>query len=159
MLRAEILCVGKANQSFYRDGCAEYTKRLAPYLRVETTELPEGRLHDESPAATARAMEEEAERMLKRLEGRRSLVVALCVEGKAMTTEQFAVLTERAAMETGELVFLIGGSHGLADSVKARADVKLSLSALTFPHQLARLVLLEQLYRAAMIGVGRPYHK
>jgi len=159
MLNAELLCVGKANQDFIRQGCAEYQKRLTPYLRVHITELAEGRLYDESSGAAARAMAEEGERFLKRLQERRALTVALCVEGRQMPSEAFAALLQRAAMEKGEIVFLIGGSHGMAEEVKRRADVRLSLSQLTMPHQLARLVLMEQLYRGAMINAGRTYHK
>ncbi len=159
MLNAEIICIGKANQRFIKDGCDEYIKRLSPYVSLKISELPEGRLRDESDSATLKAMAEEGAAILKKLEKKRTFVVALCVEGEQKSSEQFAGLIESACMDPGDMTLIIGGSHGIAKEVKDRADLRLSMSRMTMPHQLARLVLCEQMYRAAMINSGRTYHK
>ncbi len=159
MLNAEIICIGRPQRDFCDAGCSEYIKRLSPYIKLGICELPESRLGGDAPALTARALEEEGARILKRLEKHKGLVVAMCVEGKSCTSERFASLVSDAAMRGGEVCFVIGGSWGLSDAVKARADERISMSAMTLPHRLARLVLCEQIYRAAMINAGKTYHK
>ncbi len=159
VLSAEIVCIGKPRSDFCSEGCDEYIKRLSPYMRLEICELAEARLRGDSAAFVGRAVEEEGERILKRLERQKGLVAAMCVEGKSLSSEQFAELISEASMKSGSLSFVIGGSWGLSDAVKARADVRLSMSAMTLPHRLARLVLCEQIYRAATINAGKTYHK
>lgn len=159
MLNAEIICIGKCNESFAREGCAEYVKRLTPYIKLKITELDEVRLKDESEAEKSRVINAEGAKILGRISKRQSYIVAMCIEGNQMTSEQFASLLDNAAMQKGSITFIIGGSLGLSDEVKRSADRLLSMSKMTFPHQLARLVLCEQIYRGAMISAGTKYHK
>ncbi len=160
MQSVEIVCVGKTGRGFYTEGCTEYIKRLAPYFKLTVTELAETRLVDDSPAGREKVITDESARIMKHLESRaRALVAALCVEGKSYTSEALAQLTADAANNSKPLILIIGGSLGLSGELKSRADIRLSLSSLTLPHQLARLVLLEQLYRAATINNNIKYHK
>ena len=160
MQSVEIVCVGKTGRGFYTEGCAEYIKRLAPFFKLTLTELAETRLVDDSPAGREKVITDESARIMKHLESRaRALVAALCVEGKSYTSEALAQLTADAANNSKPLILIIGGSLGLSGELKSRADIRLSLSSLTLPHQLARLVLLEQLYRAATINNNIKYHK
>ncbi len=159
MLGIELVCVGKLGTPFYRDGCAEYIKRLSAFAKVTVTELAETRLAGDSEAARCRVIEEESARILAHLEKGRAQPVALCVEGQEMTSEQLAAHLQAAAMQTPKIAFVIGGSLGLSEPLKARAALRLSMSRMTLPHQLARLVLLEQLYRACTINANIRYHK
>lgn len=161
MLSVQILCVGKLKEAFYLDAVREYTKRLSPYCRLTVTELGEQRLPPSpAPAQIAAALAQEGQSILSRLPAS-ATVVALCVEGKQQTSEQFSRFIGRCQQdgEHKHLVFLIGGSYGLAEDVKSRADARLSMSEMTFPHHLARVILLEQLYRGFKIAEGSAYHK
>lgn len=155
-----ILAVGKIKESFYRDAIAEYQKRLGRYCRLEILEVADEPAPERvSPAQADAIKQKEAERILKRLrEG--SFVVTLEIAGKKYDSEQFAKKLENLGL-TGksQLVFVIGGSLGLHASVSERADLKLSFSDMTFPHQLMRVILAEQIYRAFRIINGEPYHK
>jgi len=160
MQRITLLCVGKLKEKFYAEAAAEYGKRLSRYCKLEVVELPEERLpEDPSPAQIDAALAKEAEAVRGKLPPSSSLV-ALCVEGRMRSSEELAQLLETWS-NRGEkrLVFLIGGSHGLHESVKAQAWAKLSMSPMTFPHHLARVMLLEQIYRAYQINAGTKYHK
>ncbi len=160
MVSIHIICVGKLKEKFYIEGAAEYAKRLSGYCKLTITELPEERLpKDPSPAQIEGALAKEGANLLSKLSPRSSLV-AMCVEGKPHSSEQVATLLENW-MQSGEkeLVFAIGGSHGLHPSVKQKAFVKLSMSPMTFPHHLARVMLLEQVYRGFKIIEGSGYHK
>ncbi|MBE6909609.1 MAG: 23S rRNA (pseudouridine(1915)-N(3))-methyltransferase RlmH [Ruminococcaceae bacterium] len=160
MLNVTVICVGKLKEKFYADACAEYQKRLTRFCRLSIVELPEERL-PESPSAAevAAALEKEADAVLGRLP-RGGMVAALCVEGNLLSSEQLsAVLSRYAVQGVSQLTLLIGGSFGLAPRVKERADLRLSMSPMTFPHHLARVMLLEQLYRAFQIQNGTRYHK
>jgi len=160
MQRITLLCVGKLKEKFYAEAAAEYAKRLSRYCKLEIIELPEERLpEDPSPAQIDAALAKEAEAIRGKLPPSSSLI-ALCVEGRMRSSEELAQLLETWS-NRGEkrLVFLIGGSHGLHGSVKARAWAKLSMSSMTFPHHLARVMLLEQIYRAYQINAGTKYHK
>lgn len=159
MLKVEIVAVGKLSQPFLRDGCAEYEKRLRPYLQLTVTELAEQRLLGEGSAAEIRVIETEGERILKHLSAKKGPVIALAVEGKQEPSPQLASYLRDVTMEHSDVTFVIGGSLGLSDAVKQRSDKLFSMSLMTFPHQLARLMLLEQLYRAATINAGVTYHK
>ena len=160
MLDVHILCVGKLKEKFYTEAAAEYVKRLGGYCRLTLTELPEERL----PKAPSRAqidaaLEKEAAAIRARLPQNASLV-AMCVEGKLRSSEELARLVSDWSMSSAKhLVFLIGGSYGLHPSLKDQAWVKLSMSPMTFPHHLARVMLLEQLYRVFKINEGSDYHK
>ena len=156
----QIICVGKLKEKFYIDGAAEYIKRLGGYCRLQLTELPEERL-PQTPARAQidAALEKEAAAVAARLP-KGAAVVALCVEGEPLSSEQLAARLEQwTASGTNTLVFLIGSSYGMHPSLKAQARLRLSMSPMTFPHHLARVMLLEQLYRCFKIGEGSGYHK
>ncbi len=160
MQRVSVICVGKLKEEFYAAAVAEYEKRLGRHCGIEITELPEERLGDApSPAQIEAALEKEAVAVRSRIP-RGAFVIAMCVEGKMLSSEDLASLLASCA-ERGKsrLVFLIGSSYGLHDSLKAQADVKLSMSPMTFPHHLARVMVLEQIYRAYQIQSGSRYHK
>ena len=160
MLDVHILCVGKLKERFYTEAAAEYVKRLGGYCRLTLTELPEERLpKSPSQAQIDAALEKEAAAVRAKLPPNSSLV-ALCVEGKLCSSEDLARLVSDWSLSSAKhLVFLIGSSYGLHPSLKAQAWVKLSMSPMTFPHHLARVMLLEQVYRAFKINEGSDYHK
>lgn len=160
MERITVLCVGKLKEKFYIGAVEEYAKRLGRYCKLEIIELPEQRLpEDPSPAEIQRALAREADAIRGKLPAG-AAVAALCVEGDLRSSEELATLLERQA-GAGEkgLAFLIGGSYGLHPSVKDVAWLRLSMSPMTFPHHLARVMLLEQLYRSFQIREGGKYHK
>lgn len=158
-MRFKVICVGKAAGPF-RLLSAEYEGRIRRYARLEVVEVEEARYRGEPSAAeVARIQEREAEGIRAELRGR-WYPVLLAQEGKAFTSEQFAAfLEERALRGEGDVAFVVGGSLGAAPALFDAARLVLSLSAMTLPHQLARVVLLEQLYRALTIRRGEPYHK
>lgn len=155
-----VLCVGKLKERFYQDAQKEYLKRLSQLMPCAVTEVsdePEPR--QLSDAAVERTLEAEGTRLLRRIPDS-AYVVALCVDAKQPASEELAgKLNDLFISGKSEIVFVIGGSLGLHESVFARAQERLSMSRMTFPHQLARIVLLEQLYRAAKINAGQRYHK
>ena len=160
MQRVTIICVGKMKEKFYIDAAAEYTKRLSRHCKLEIIELPEVRLPENpSPAEIQRALEREAETIRAKIPPS-SGVIAMCIEGRQQSSEELAQMLQDAAnMGKSSVVFIIGGSFGLSPAVKAAADRKLSMSKMTFPHQLARIMLLEQTYRGYQILSGGKYHK
>jgi len=160
MLDVHILCVGKLKEKFYTEAAAEYVKRLGGYCRLTLTELPEERLpKSPSRAQIDAALEKEAAAVRAKLPPNSSLV-ALCVEGKLCSSEDLAKLVSDWSLSSAKhLVFLIGSSYGLAERLKGESWVKLSMSPMTFPHHLARVMLLEQVYRAFKINEGSDYHK
>ncbi len=156
MQRVSVICVGKLKERFYIEAAAEYCKRLSRCCKLELVELPEQRLPENpSPAEIERALAREAEAIRSRLPAG-AAVAALCVEGKLRSSEELAGLLAR---EEAGLAFVIGGSCGLHPSVKALAKERLSMSPMTFPHHLARVMLLEQIYRGFQIRGGGKYHK
>ena len=157
MQKVTILCTGKLKEKFYLDAVAEYVKRLSRFCKLEIIELPEERLpEDPSPAQIEAALSKEADAVRAKLPNG-CLVIAMCVEGRERSSEELArYLTDSAARH---LVFVIGGSFGLAESLKKEAKVRLSMSPMTFPHHLLRVMLLEQIYRAYQINAGSRYHK
>lgn len=145
MIKVNIVCVGKLKEGYLREACAEYLKRLGRFCKAEVKELPE-----------RASIRDEAEEILRACRGH---VVALAVEGKRCPSETFAK-NLRALTDRGEeITFVIGSSCGLDSRVKEAADELLSFSEMTFPHQLMRVILLEQVYRAFMINAGAEYHK
>ncbi len=160
MLNVKLICVGKMREKYYTEAFGEYAKRLGAFCRFECRELPEQRLGDApSGAEIAAALEKEGSEILRAVpEG--AWLAALCVEGRMMTSEELArLLDERAASGRPKLCFVVGGSYGLSPAVKARADLRLSMSPMTFPHHLARVMLAEQIYRGFKINEGSQYHK
>ena len=160
MQKVTLLCVGKLKEKFYMDAAAEYAKRISRFCRLELTELPEERLpEDPSPAQVEAALLKEAAAIRARLPSGAALI-ALCVEGELRSSEALArQLDAWASQGVGQLVFLIGGSFGLHPSIKGSAKLRLSMSPMTFPHHLARVMVLEQIYRAYQINAGTRYHK
>ena len=160
MQKVTILCVGKLKEKFYIDAAAEYVKRLQRLCRLEIVELPESRLPDEpSPAEIRRALQAEAAAIREKLP-KGGALVAMCIEGKPCSSEELSRrLTELGVQGKTQLTFLIGGSVGLDESLKQQADWRLSMSPMTFPHHMARIMLLEQIYRAYQIAGGAKYHK
>ena len=159
MQRITVLCVGKLKEKFYADAAAEYIKRLSRYCKIEVTELPETRLpEDPSPAEIKRALAAEANAIRTKLES--GAVVAMCIEGQTCSSEALSKKLAAFALEgKSKVTFLIGGSFGLDETLKKQADWRLSMSPMTFPHHLARVMLLEQIYRACQITEGTRYHK
>lgn len=156
-----VIALGKLNADYFKKAAAEYEKRLSAYCKLKITELPEEMIAEKnaSSAVIAKALEKEGRAILSAVP-KGSAIVAMCIEGKQKTSEELAeYLEERAGSGAGDVTFVIGSSHGLADSVKQAASVKLSMSKMTFPHQLARVMLLEQIYRAFSISNGGKYHK
>lgn len=161
MQTVTVIALGKLNADYYAKAAAEYTKRLSAYCRLRVVELPEEPIAEKnaSPAVLEKALEKEGRAILSAVP-KGSCLVALCIEGGQKTSEELAeFLAERAQSGAGDVAFAIGSSHGLAESVKRAAAVRLSMSRMTFPHQLARVMLLEQIYRAFSILHGGKYHK
>lgn len=160
MLGVKLICVGKMRERFYIDAFEEYRKRLGAYCRLELVELAEQRLPDKPSAAEiAAALEKEGTEILREIPSD-AFACALCIEGKELSSEAFSALfTERENSGKPKICFVIGGSCGMSGTVKARADIKLSMSKMTFPHHLARVMLIEQIYRAFKIAEGSRYHK
>lgn len=160
MMNITLLTVGKLKEKFYIEAAAEYQKRLSPFCRFELVELAEERLpQDPSPAQISAALEKEGKAVLARLP-KNALLIALCVEGKLLSSEALSAQIDRwVGMGKSNLAFVIGGSFGLHPSVKEQAALRLSMSPMTFPHHLARVMLLEQIYRAFQISGGSRYHK
>ncbi|MGN0806360.1 MAG: 23S rRNA (pseudouridine(1915)-N(3))-methyltransferase RlmH [Candidatus Coproplasma sp.] len=144
-MKVNLICVGKIKESYLREAVAEYSKRLSRFCRLEIKELAEGR-----------SLKEEAPLILKAATGYK---IALCIEGQKYSSEKLASCVKALCDGGKEISFIIGSSCGLDESVKAQADLKLSFSDMTFPHQLMRVILLEQVYRAFMINGGSEYHK
>ncbi len=153
-MRIRVLAVGRDRSGLYRPALEEYARRLGRYARFEVVEVPEARRH----AGTPRARDEEGATLLTRLRQGERLVV-LDERGKEPTSEELARRLGHWLAAGRDLCFAVGGAHGLSEAVKDRADEALSLSRLTLAHRLARLVLLEQLYRAFTILRGEPYHR
>ena len=160
MLSVKLICVGKMREKHYIDALREYEKRLAAYCRFEVEELAEYRLPEEPSQKEIEAgLDREAEQILRRIPAG-AWVCALCIEGEMLSSEQLAGKLEKLTVAgVSRAVFLIGGSFGLHERVKQRADMKLSMSRMTFPHHMARVMLAEQLYRAFSISLGGKYHK
>jgi len=154
-----ILAVGKIKEHFYQTGIAHYSIRVKPYCNLKITELPEAKWKNKGRFSVKNALQEEAA-ALGRYIREDAHVVALAAEGRQMNSEDFAFYLERLLIAGQPKVdFIIGGPSGLDEGIKKKADLCLSLSSLTFPHRMVRLVLLEQLYRSFKIIRGEPYHK
>ncbi len=160
MLKVKIIAMGKLTVDYFRAACEDYLKRMSRAYAVTVVEpKPEALPKDPTDGDIARALEKEAARIEENIPPR-AAVVAMCVEGKQLSSEELAARMEMfAATGVSEVCFLIGSSHGMHESLKKRADVRLSVSKMTFPHELFRVMLMEQLYRAAEINAGSKYHK
>lgn len=160
MQSIKIICIGKLKDAFFREAADEYQKRLKAYGKVEILELPAAFLPENpSESLIQAALEKEAEAFLKKIPPD-GLVIAMCIEGKLVSSEELAACMREASLRgSGGIVFLIGGSYGLSERVKNRADMRLSVSRMTFPHRLFRVMLLEQIYRGCKINAKEKYHK
>lgn len=159
MLRVTLITLGRLKEPYLREAVSEYTKRLQSLCRLEVIELSPAPLPDRPSAAQIdAALEAEARKIEEKLPSGAKLI-PLCIEGKLLSSEDFSARLESAGMEGGSIAFVIGSSYGLSDRIKRRADLLLSLSPMTFPHQLARVLLLEQIYRGLKILAGGTYHK
>lgn len=159
-MQIRIIAVGKLKEAYFSDAAAEYSKRIGRFTKVETVQIPDRRIPDRASVAQERqVLEQEGEDILSKI-APQDYVVALCVEGKKLDSPAFAQkLSALALSGKSTVTFVIGGSLGLSDTVKRRADLRLSFSDMTFPHQLMRVILLEQVYRAFKILANETYHK
>ena len=160
MLSVRIICVGRLKESYWRDACAEYAKRLSAFCRFEIDEVEESRVPENaSKAQIDAALQAEGRRLLDRVPaGCRT--IALCIEGRELSSEALAADMDSAMVSgVSSMAFLIGGSWGLSGEVKQQCSRRVSMSPMTFPHQLARVMLCEQIYRAFQINMGGKYHK
>lgn len=160
MLNVNIICVGKLKEKYLCDAVKEYSKRLSAFCKLGITELDETKLTDKAgDSEIAAALKSESEKILTKA-GRDSYVIAMCIEGKMCSSEELSKLFDKVSIEgKSRIDIIIGSSFGLSDEVKRRADLRLSVSPMTFPHQLFRVMILEQVYRAFQISTGGKYHK
>lgn len=159
-MKLTLVTVGKIKEKFFTDAIAEYSKRLSRYCKLEIIQVADEKTPDKASEAEERQIKEkEGERILAQIKDD-AYVIALAIEGKMLSSEQLAEKIERLGIDgRSQIVMVIGGSLGLSEAVLKRADDKLSFSKMTFPHQLMRVILLEQIYRSYRIISGQPYHK
>ena len=159
-MKIKIVTVGKLKEKYLKDGIAEYSKRLSRFANLEMIELADEKTPDRaSDSENQKILEIEGTRILSKI-GDRDFVIVLAIEGKTLSSEEFSKQLEQAPINGfSTLTFIIGGSLGLSPQVKKRANLSISFGRLTLPHQLMRLVLVEQIYRAFTIQQGSPYHK
>lgn len=159
MMKVDIIALGKLKEKYLRDASDEYAKRLSRYCDLKITELSPVALSDNpSENEISNALLKEKE-MISRAIPKDSFIVALCIEGKEISSEELAYVFKEKANEGKRICFIIGSSYGLSEEIKKFADMRLSVSKMTFPHQLFRIMLLEQTYRAFKINEGSTYHK
>lgn len=159
-MKITVIAVGKIKEKFFEDAIGEYSKRLSRYCKLEILQVPDEKTPDNaSETVETQIKEKEGERILSKIPDG-AYVIALAIEGKMLDSEELAEKINTLGITgTSQIVFIIGGSLGLSRQVLERADYKLSFSRMTFPHQLMRVVLLEQIYRGYRIITGAPYHK
>ena len=161
MQNIDLICVGKLNAKYFAEGVAEYQKRLAAFASFRIIELSEEKIEEKnaSDAVVKKALDKEGKAILSNVR-KGAAIVAMCIEGRQISSDELAqFLADRANSGAGDVAFVIGSSHGLSDEVKKAAALKFSMGRITMPHQLARLVLTEQIYRACTINAGMKYHK
>ena len=154
-----IISVGKIKEKFIKDALTEYEKRLSRFVKFKSVEINDRPIPDKaSEAEELSVLNKEGADILAKI-GKGDFVISMCIEGKKMSSTDFAKKLSQAFMTTSNITFIIGGSLGLSDEVKNRSDFKMSMSDMTFPHNLARLMLTEQIYRAFKINANESYHK
>lgn len=157
-MNIDIIAVGKIKEKFFRDAIDEYSKRLSAFAKVTITEVKDEKIPDNASESVCEKIKEtEGKKILSALKD--GTVVALCIEGKLFSSEDIAEFIQKTANVSSRISFIIGGSLGLSDEVKSRADVKMSVGKITLPHQLMRVVLSEQIYRGFKINNNQSYHK
>ncbi|WP_261066423.1 23S rRNA (pseudouridine(1915)-N(3))-methyltransferase RlmH [Streptococcus mitis] len=159
-MKIKVVTVGKLKEKYLKDGIAEYSKRISRFAKLEMIELADEKTPDRaSESENQKILEIEGQRILSKVSDR-DFVIVLAIEGKTLSSEEFSKQLEEASIKGfSTLTFIIGGSLGLSSAVKKRANLSVSFGRLTLPHQLMRLVLAEQIYRAFTIQQGSPYHK
>lgn len=161
MLKINIICIGKIKEKYYAEAIAEYSKRLKAFCKLSVIELAEEKIRDNNPngAQIDEVLRAEGRRILSKIQNS-DYVAAMCIEGKQLSSVQLSEKLDSIALSGKSTVdFVIGGSYGLSGEVKSRADFKLSMSKMTFPHTMARMILCEQIYRAFEISSNGKYHK
>lgn len=160
MLRVNLICVGKLKEKYLKDACGEYAKRLQSFCKFEITEVDEEKTSDSpNDSQIENILNYEGRRILSKID-RSARVIAMCIEGRQKSSKELSEYFDAAAVSgISTIAFVIGGSWGLSEEVKKRADLRLSMSKMTFPHQLARVMLCEQIYRGFSISAGTKYHK
>lgn len=161
MIKINIICIGKIKEKYFIDAIGEYSKRLTAYCKYNIIELSEERIRSNTPNQShiAEVLDAEGKRILQKI-GSGDYVIAMCIEGRLMSSEELSKVIDNASISGKSTInFIIGGSYGLSDEVKSRANLKLSMSKMTFPHQMARMILSEQIYRAFEISTNGKYHK
>ena len=154
-----ILCAGKIKEKFFTAAIDEYKKRLSRFAKLEILEIPDEKIPDNaSPKEEEAIRQKEGDAMLAKIKPG-AYVISMCIEGKQLASEELAEKISVISMQSSRIVFIIGGSLGLSDAVKARSDLRLSFGKITLPHQLMRVVLMEQVYRAFKINHHESYHK
>lgn len=157
-MKIKIVCLGKLKEKYLKDGIAEYCKRISRFAKIEIIELPDDKIPDNpSPAQCQAVLKSEGDKIKKHLEG---YIITLCVEGECISSEKLAEKIAAIQLNgNSTITFVIGGSLGIDDEIKNFSDFRLSFSKMTFPHQLMRLILTEQIYRAFKINANENYHK
>ena len=159
MTQVTLICVGNFKESYWQEACREYEKRLSAYCQFQTVVLKEERITDENnPQKIEQALMSEGARILSQIPDG-AYRIALCVEGKSMDSVALANTLRNAQDTSGKITLIIGSSHGLHETVKKACHLRLSVSALTLPHQLCRVMLMESIYRSFTILAGKSYHK
>ena len=160
MIKVTVLCVGKLKEEYWKKAVSEYSKRMGRFADFSVIEVDEEKLPDApSEAQINNTVVKEGQRLSAKIPNC-AFVVAMCIEGRRFSSNELAkVISDNAVHGCGNIVFIIGGSYGLSENVKKSADIKMSMSDMTFPHQLARVMLCEQIYRSFQINSGGKYHK
>lgn len=158
-MNISIICVGKLKEKYLKDAIDEYSKRLSKFASIEISEIPDQKIPEKSnDKIDAQILEKEGAQIISKIK-QDSFVIAMCIEGNLVSSEDIAKKLSDITMTKSHITFVIGGSLGLSDEVKKRADYKMSFGKITLPHQLMRVVLLEQIYRAFKINANESYHK
>lgn len=161
MIKINLICIGKIKEKYFTDAIGEYSKRLSSFCKFSIIELNEEKIRSNTPnqAQITEVLNAEGKRILQKLDSS-DYVIAMCIDGKLISSEELSNVIDGAAISGKSTVdFIIGGSYGLSEDVKNRADLRLSMSRMTFPHQMARMILSEQIYRAFEISSNGKYHK
>ena len=161
MVRINIICIGKIKEKYFTDAINEYAKRLSAFCKFSIIELSEEKIRNNNPNQSHidEVIEAEGKRIMQKI-SQSDYVVAMCIEGKMLSSEELSKTLDNISLSGKSTVdFIIGGSYGLSNDVKNRADLKLSMSKMTFPHTMARMILSEQIYRAFEISTNGKYHK
>ncbi len=159
MINVKFITLGTLKEAYWRDAAAEYEKRLGAFCKIQIAQLKEERVPDNpTDGEVKQALEKEGQRIMSEIPPK-AYKIAMCVEGKQLSSEELAEKLGEISERYGEVCFIIGSSHGLSEKVKSACDMKLSVSRLTFPHQMMRVLLLEAVYRGFNIQKGTRYHK